>query len=109
MAMPVMVPAARAGPIRLQLDIGDAGRDVQPGLTLHADRLQRVGILWAADQKVATTADAHRGVGTDPTIIAGEIAASEPAARRVDRPGKPGLFGDAEIEAETADGGDIGI
>jgi hypothetical protein len=45
MMMPVMVMPAITDLDRLQFDTGNAGRDVQPGLALHADRLQRVGIL----------------------------------------------------------------
>ena len=54
MAMPVMKPAITAmhEPHRLQFDGGDSGRDVQPGLALHADRLQRVGICRTADQEL---------------------------------------------------------
>src|SRR5882724_893161 len=65
---------------RLQFDIGDAGSDIQPGLALHADGLQRIGILRPADQKVAA-ADPDRRVGADATVIASEIAASNPAGR----------------------------
>jgi hypothetical protein len=40
MAMPVM--PARSKPDWRQFDIGDACRDVEAGLALHADRLQRI-------------------------------------------------------------------
>ena len=99
--MPVRVPARTAmrEPDRLQFDIGDADSDVQPGLALHADGLQRVGILRPADQKVAAAADPDRCVGADATAIAREIAASNPAGRCIHRPGKPGLIGEADIQA----------
>ncbi len=79
MAMPVNMPARTATrkPDRLQLDIGDPGRDIQSGLALHADRLQRVGIRRAADQKVAAKTDADGSVGADAAVIAREIAASQ--------------------------------
>src|ERR1700681_3774015 len=51
MAAMMVMPAAAPEPVRLQLDAGNAGCDVQSGLALHADRLQRVGIRRAADQK----------------------------------------------------------
>src|SRR5215468_6458852 len=55
------VPAwtAPAVPERLQLKPGDAGRDVEPGLALDAERLQRVGIAEAPDQEIAAAADPH--------------------------------------------------
>ena len=107
--MLVKVPAAMSDPDRLQLEIGDAGRDVQSGLALHADRLQRVGIRRAADQEIAAAADADRRIGADAAIIAGEFAAPDPAGRRIHRPGKLGLLGEAEIDAEAANGRDIGF
>src|SRR5665213_4362394 len=49
MAMTVMVimPVVATMPIRdrLKLDVGNSRRDIQPGLALQADGLQRVGIL----------------------------------------------------------------
>ncbi len=74
MLVPDMTAAA-AQSHRRQFEIGDAGRDVQPGLALHADRLQRIGVRRAADQKIAAAADADRGVGADAAVIAGEFAA----------------------------------
>src|SRR3981189_17963 len=103
------VPArpAGAGPERLQLDIGNSRRDVQPGLALHADRLQRVGILRTANQKVAAAADPDRRVGADATVIAREMATSDPPGRRVHRPGQSGLIGDTEIHPKAAQGCDV--
>ena len=103
----MVVVAARREPHRLQFDRGDAGRDVQPGLALQADRLQRVGIRRTADQEVAAAANSDRGVGADAAVIAGEIAIADPRGRRVHRPAQFGLIGDAEIEAKAADGCDI--
>src|SRR5450432_4405995 len=94
---------------RLQFDIGNAGGDVQAGLALHADGLQRVGILRTADQKIAAAADPDRRVGADATVIARQIATSHPAGRRIDRPGKFGLLGEADIQTIAADGCDIGF
>src|SRR5437879_866715 len=55
-AMPMAVPA-RIAAERLQLQIGDPGGNVQPGLALHAERLQCVGIGRTTDQEIAAAAD----------------------------------------------------
>src|SRR5260370_14254365 len=109
MMMPANVPASTAmgEPDRLQLDIGARGCDVQSGLALHADGLQRIGIRRAADQKIAAAADADGSVGSDATVVAREIAASKPPRRCIHRPGKSGLIGEAEIHAVAADGCDV--
>src|SRR5579863_8196327 len=76
-----MVPVMPAPELdRRQFDIRDAGRDIQPGLALHAERLQPVGILRTADQKVAAETDTDRRVGAQATVIAREFAALKPAA-----------------------------
>ncbi len=109
-AMPVMTCLAAAPePDRLQLDVGNAGRDVQTGLALQADRLQRVGIFRATDQEVAAEADADRGVGANAALTDGEVAASHPPGRRVHRPDQPGLVGEAEIDAVAANGCEVGF
>src|SRR6478672_822785 len=108
MAIPVMRVAARTVTAeRLQLDAGDTGGDVEPGLALHAERLQRVGVGRSADQEVAAAADADRCIGADAAIAAREFAATKPAVRRIDGPGKLGLLGDPEIEADAAHGRDV--
>src|SRR6185437_6515848 len=107
--VPVVMAPVRTGSHRLEVETGDAGRDVQSGLALHADRLQRVGIGRTADQEIAAAADADRGIGADAAIAAGEFAAPKPAGRRIHRPRNLGLFGDAEIKTDAANGGDIGI
>jgi len=43
------------------------------------------------------------------TVIAGKIAVSNPAGRCIHRPGKPGLIGEADIQAVAADGCDVGL
>src|SRR5260221_3159311 len=58
---------------------------------------------------MATPPDAHRGVGADAAVIAGEIATADPAVRRIHGPGQLSLRGDAEIEAIAAHGGDVGF
>src|SRR5205814_804645 len=47
------------------------------------------------------------GVGADATVTARERAAPDPAGRRSHRPAQPGLTGDAEIDAEAANGCDV--
>src|SRR5579859_6492244 len=108
-AVMMMPAAAMTEANRLELDAGDAGRDVQPGLALHADRLQRIGIAGTADQKIAAAADADRRIGADAAIGAGEFAVAEPAHGRVDGPGELGLRGDAEIDADAPYGRHIGL
>src|SRR4051812_19421940 len=90
-AMPVDVPARGAKADGLQFEPCDACGDIEPGLSLHADRLQGVGIRRTADQEVAAAADADGGVGADAAIAAGQFAASKPAVRRAHRPGESGL------------------
>ena len=107
--MPAMVAAARGEFDRLQLEACDAGRDVQPGLALHAERLQRVGVGGTANQEVAAAADADRGNGADAAIAAGEFAAPEPGVRRTDGPSQLGLLGDAELSTDALHLGDVGL
>src|SRR5258708_10205397 len=104
MVVPVM-PAP--DPHRRKFDIGNSSRDVQPGLALHADWLDPIGILRTTDQKVAAETDPNRCVGADATVIAREFAAFNSVARCVDRPGKPGLICKAEIHAVAVDGRDV--
>src|ERR1700761_5184353 len=102
MMMEAMVPMMHADIGRLEVETGNAGRDVQAGLALHADRLQRIGVARTTDQEVAAAADADRGVGANAAIAAGKRAVADRANRCINRPGKLGALGDAEIEAEAA-------
>jgi len=68
-AVMMVTIAAMREPHRLQFDVGHAGRNVEPGLALHADRLQRIGILRTADQEIAAAADPDRGVGADAAVM----------------------------------------
>src|SRR3954451_14106906 len=103
-----MVPA-RGELDRLQFEAGDAGGDVQAGLALHAERLQRVGVGGTADKEIAAAADADRCVGADAAIAAGEFAATEPGVRCIDGPGQLGLRGDAEVETDALHLCDVGF
>src|ERR1700722_9136073 len=108
-AVMMVTIAAMREPHRLQFDVGHAGRDVEPGLALHADRLQRVGILRTADQEIAAAADPDRGVGADAAVIAGEIAAADPVGRGAHRPGQAGVVGDPEIKPDAAQRCNVGF
>src|SRR6201994_4850738 len=105
----MMPAAAMAEGDRLELDAGDAGSDIQSGLALHADRLQRIGIARTADQEIAATADADRRVGADAAIGAGEFAEAEPRGWCVNGPDELRLRGDAEIDADAPHGREIGL
>src|ERR1700756_2061206 len=105
-----MVPAtAMSETDWLKLEAGNACGHVQPGLALHADRLQRVGIARSAHQEIATAADADRGVGADAAICAGERAKAEPRGRRGDGPGELRLRGDADVDADAPHRRDIAL
>src|SRR5437879_13792107 len=103
------MPSRSVAAERRQLDIVDPGRDIQPGLALYADRLQRVAVRGASDEEIAAAADTDRRVGADATVISGEIAAADPAVRRVNRPGQLRLRGNTEVEAIAAHGRDVGF
>src|SRR5277367_4299849 len=84
--MTMVIIAAGTAAVRFQLDVGNTGGHIQPGLALHAERLQRIGVRRTADQEVAAAADPYRCIGADAAIISGEIAVSDPCVRRVHRP-----------------------
>jgi hypothetical protein len=65
-AVGMLAIAARRELHRLQIEGRHAGCDIQSGLPLHADRLQGIGILRAADQKIAAEADPDRGLAPTP-------------------------------------------
>src|SRR6516165_3385973 len=83
--------------------------DVDADLALHAQGLQRDGIVGTANQHIAADADADRGASLRARVVAGEIAWPEAGDRRIDRPAERGLLGDTEIDANFADGGDIAV
>ena len=92
---------------RTQIDVGNACGDVEAGLPLQAERLQREGIVRTANQQVAAEADADRSVGANAAEMTGEIAASDLIGRRVNGPGKTGLLGETKVETDTIDPGDV--
>src|SRR5258706_16258453 len=101
--------AAMAEDHRLEFEAGNARSDVQSGLALHADRLQRIGVARSTDEKVAAAADTDRSVGADAAIGAGEPAKAQPRGRRGDGPGELRLRGDADIDADAPHRRDIGL
>src|ERR1700727_3540109 len=101
-------PAMRL-PSRAKLEALQSGRDVEAALALHAQRLQRDRIVGTADQHIAADADADRRAALRAGVIARQIARPEPRDRRPDAPGQRGFLGDAEIDADLANGRDIAI
>src|SRR6266700_8326790 len=96
-------------PPRSKFQAFQAGRDAEADLALDAERLQRDRIRRAADQHVAADPDADRRAALRAGVIAREIAGPEPRHRRVHAPGQRRFLGDAEIEADLADGRDITV
>src|SRR6266480_4543705 len=96
-------------PPRSKFQAFQAGRDAEADLALDAEWLQRDRIRRAADQHVAADPDADRRAALRAGVIAREIAGPEPRHRRVHAPGQRRFLGDAEIEADLADGRDIAV
>src|SRR5262245_8704262 len=105
-----MMPAAAMSEAHgLEIEAGDACSNVQSGLALNADRLQRIGVARSADEEIATAADADRRVGADAAIAAGELAIAEPRGRRGDRPGELRLRSNAYIDADAPHRRHVGL
>src|SRR6478752_8101558 len=94
---------------RAQFQALEAGGDVEADLALHAERLQRDRIVGAADQHIAAEADTDRGAALRTGVGAGEVARSEPVYRREHTPGECRFLGDAEVEADLANGRDVTV
>ena len=56
MTVVTVMPARTVVADRLEIDAGNAGRDVEAGLALHADRLQCIGVVRTAEQEVTAGA-----------------------------------------------------
>src|SRR5262245_47129693 len=93
---------------RTQLQLGHAGRDVQAGLTLDGDRLQRHGTIRAADQHVGTETSAYGRLSGGTHIVASQRRDAA-AGRRIDAPHHLATGGGAEVEAELPDRPDIDL
>lgn len=94
---------------RTKIDIDHAGRGAEAGLALEAQRLQRDRVAGTTDQQVRTDPDADRRVRSDSAEMAGQRAAAQPSARRMDDPCQTGLLSDAEVEAKALDTRDVGF
>src|SRR5438105_12332 len=105
-AMMPVVPVVAVHDHRLERNIGNARRNVEPGLALHADRLQHIGIGRPAEQEVAAEADADGRIGADAAVLTGQPAAPDRMGRPIGGPLELGLLGEAEIDAEAVDSGD---
>src|SRR5262249_12795753 len=70
----------------------ETGGDVDSDLALQAERLQRDGIVGAADQHIAAGADAERGAALRAGIVARKVTRPEARDRRKHGPGQRRLF-----------------
>src|ERR1700687_6144205 len=85
------------------------GRNAEADLALHAERLRCDRIVRSADQHVAAGSDPDRRAALRTGIITGEIARPEPRHRCKNAPCERRFLGDAEIEADLADGRDVAV
>src|ERR1700738_453484 len=109
MVMAMMPTMAGMHANRLQFAARYAGSDVQPGLPLHTDWLQRIGISRAAEQKVASEAHADRRIGADAAVTSRKAAVPDPVGRSVRRPGELRLIGETQIDADPLHGGNVSL
>src|SRR5262249_18891271 len=92
-------PERRLGAVA-QFERCDADRQIEPGLTLQAQRLQRNRAVRSADQHIGIAAGTDRGARGDPTVIPGEVARTNIARRREHRPTQHRSLGHAQVEAD---------
>src|SRR5450759_3014222 len=102
-------PWIAALPSRPKFQAFQPGRETNADLALHAERLQRDRIRRAAHQHVAADPDPERRAALRAGVVAREIAGPEPRDGGIDAPGQRRFLGDAEIEADLADGRDITV
>src|SRR5262245_16102794 len=86
---------------RTQLEPGHRGDDIEPGLTLDADRLQGEGIIQPADETIRADADADRGSRRSADKSAGERARPDPRRRRKHGPGQADVIGEADLRSKA--------
>src|SRR3569623_2055947 len=79
--MPLLGMAAVDVANRAQFKVDDATGDVQAGLALQAERLQREGVGRTADQEVAAAAAADRGIVVFARVAAGLLACANLRSR----------------------------
>src|SRR5258705_870519 len=94
---------------RPQFQACQSGGNADANLALYAEGLQRDRIGGAADQHIAADADAERRAALCADIIAGKAARPEPRDRCEHAPGQRRFLGDAEIESDFADSGDVAV
>src|ERR1700730_9903866 len=94
------------GGLRLvaQTDRSDAGGDIQPGIALDAERLQRDRAVGAANQYIGSGTHPHGGTAGGADIIAVERTGSQIGGRGEHRPPQKAALGIADIDAELVDG-----
>src|SRR3569623_1822817 len=92
---------------RAQLEVHDTAGDVEAGLALQAEGLQREGVGRTANQEVAAAADADRGIAANAAVAAGQVTRTDLGGRGMHAPAEIGLAGRTEFDAEAADGGNI--
>src|SRR4051812_35890066 len=85
-----------------QLQVGDADRQVEPGLASERNRLQGDRAVRTADEHVGPETGPERRLGRTAAVLAGERAPRHPA-RGKDRPHDLPPGRGAHIEAEPAD------
>src|SRR5271165_4150432 len=86
-----------------QADRRKSGSDVEPGISLDAERLQHNGAVRAADERIDADADPDRSAGGASDIIAGQRAWGHARLRREYGPHDHAILGVTDIGAEFRD------
>src|ERR1700733_8553221 len=106
---PAMTKEPALSAARPKFQAFQPGCDAEADLALHTQRLQRDRVVGTADQRVTADPDANRSTTLCAGVIAGEIAGPEPGDRGVDAPRQRRFLGDADIDADLADGRNVTI
>src|SRR6266567_4867266 len=99
-AMMASPEVTQTGTRAAQLEAGNAYRDIESGLSLQAQRLQREGILRPAHQRVGVAPYDDRGAGSEAAIAPGEITRADVACRGEHHPSQCRLLREADIETD---------
>ena len=81
----------------------DAGGDVEAGIALDAQGLQRDRLVEAADQDIGPKTDAEGRARGGPGIVARQGTGTHVGTGRHHAPDQDGRVGKADIEAEASD------
>src|SRR5579871_259545 len=92
-----------------QFQLFEAGRDIQADLSLHAQRLQRDGVVGTAVEPVGADPDTCRRTALRAAVTAGEVTGPKPSDRSEHPPCQRGLFGDAEIDTDLLDARNVEV